>query len=511
MGHKEGEVRRLAASLNSPIRRAVVLAGDAAGGDVEVVVTRRVLRPPYEILRREEARALRPALRLVLDADDVLGHVDPHLVFLVPAVTELKLVAEADGTSRVVEAVHELSATDCKSPHLVTLDLSDAGFRGAQDAAKIGAALTRPLSVFAAMRRLDLARNALGDAGAEALAAAVRLGHPALGLEAIDVSANGIGARGGAALVGALASACSARLRSVALADNALRAEAGVDLRRELARLLTLPALEIADLARNPLQELGALALADALGSAATPGAAFARRRIDLSDALMGPEGAENIAAAMRAAPDCGVAPAVADLNLAGNAFGPGGTVAVVAAALAGDAALTALASLDVSRNSLGGGMAALSLAQTLGATRGTAPRALRRLGLRGNFLGDMAATRMMEALASDGCALARGLTHVDLGRNGLTSLGIISMVKPLTSGGLPALEMLDVSDNPLCGGCDSDSVRAMLFAMVSALKELRKMNPRLRLGLRKMNPRLHLGPRNMNRPLAPAGEDNRD
>ena len=125
---------------------------------------------------------------------------------------------------------------------------------GAGAAASLGRAMTAN-ALSTRLRELDLFENALGDAGAIALADGVR--H-ATRLEQLWLGRNGIGAEGGSAIADAIAARPS--LRFVSLRDNRIGAAGCAALARALS--VTGSGLNTLDLSANELDDaaLGELA-----------------------------------------------------------------------------------------------------------------------------------------------------------------------------------------------------------------------------------------------------------
>ena len=207
----------------------------------------------------------------------------------------LEIVAGRDSVSALAPALQALTS-------LRALILSDTSLR-LNDVVPVLRALT-------GLERLDLADNSLleddADDGAAADLGAALRSLPAL--RALDLSSNGIGPAGVAALAPALASLSA--LRELSLGSNAIGCDGAVHLASALASKTALTTL---DVSANDLGALGAAALAAALGSLA------GLRSLDLSSNGIGAE-PEGIAALV---PAIGRCEALVELSLRDNDIGP--------------------------------------------------------------------------------------------------------------------------------------------------------------------------------------------
>ncbi len=251
--------------------------------------------------------------------------------------------------------------------------------RGHAIFAQGGAALAEALRGNARLRELDLARNSLGDAGAEALAA-VLASHDCV-LERLCLSQNALGRRGCNAIAAALE--VNTLLVALDVRDNALGREGGLRIARMLGTNRTLRAL---DVTRCKLGDTASCTIADAL---AQPEAAL--RSLALGQNDLGILGARAFASALASALAARTS-RLTSLDIRGSRIGPEGAK-VLARALRRNLTLTALVLLDNGIGMVG----AKALAEMLRCNA-----ALRLLDLRANRLGVLGAGLFGESLKTN-------------------------------------------------------------------------------------------------------------
>lgn len=237
-----------------------------------------------------------------------------------------------------------LAASLALNKHLRLLDLSDNGM-GAEGAAAVLAVLTRGGAP--ALASLSLSRNQAGPEGADAVGELLRA-RPGHALLQLDFSANAVGDRGARTIADGLAE--NTTIDNLLLDDNGIDTEGAEHLAKALKTNTRLRELS---LEWNAIRAEGGRAIANALRDQHTLLA------LNLGWNGLGDDGVAAVASALTPPPGAEGAPcALSELRLHHNRLTTqgGGALALV---------LGSLASLDVSGNPLGsGGAAALLLAQ---------------------------------------------------------------------------------------------------------------------------------------------------
>lgn len=249
---------------------------------------------------------------------------------------------------------HLLALCDRAGAHLAVLDVSSGLLRhhAAWTADGVMQALERALARRAPLAVLNVARAAVGDAGAALAAEAARRGT----LTTLSLRSTGLGSAGLEALCVALRDGGGGALRTLDVGWNKLRSAGAAQLGEALSENRTLTALHLpgnelgdgaaAGLARALGAERTALALLDlecnGIGAAGAAALALATRgnatltALNLRDNCVGPSGAESLAAAiaegrLRAPPL-----PLRSLDLVGNGVGGVGAMALTEAARGG-------------------------------------------------------------------------------------------------------------------------------------------------------------------------------
>lgn len=273
----------------------------------------------------------------------------------------------------------------------------------------------------------------LGDVEATAIAATLDDAATAL-----DLSDNAIGEAGARAIAVAIGRSGS-QLRDLDLHSNALRAAGAGVLARAICavggqgssccRVATL------DLSSNELGAQGATQLADALAAAPSP---CALSCLSLGDNALGDEGATKIAHAL-CAPGAG---RLAALHLWDNGISSAGTARLASALGSGMAPLRVL---DLSYNEGIDALGGTALAEVLAKTA-----VLRRLVLSNCSIGDAGASALAMALLTSGGHGAGGLRALDVSACGLTASSAARLAETLIEN--TRLTEVDLSDNPGIG-----------------------------------------------------------
>ena len=307
--------------------KAVAQPGEAGGGGGELVRPNR-LHCVGSLAAALQERA--PRLRLLGLGHNTLGAAPPELVDA---------------------SVLGLAALLSNARQLKSVDLSHNGFSAAA-----AAPLLHSLPACAALTSLDLSGNALGDAGAELLAAVVSPdggggGRRRCRLKSLSLCGAGVRVGGGRALASAVRGGGGASLEALALADNALGDDGAEAFAAALAADGT--ALRALNLGANGIGEGGARALGDALRANRT------LRALALPRNALGDAGTLPLAACLVRHPS------LATLDLAGCRIADRGALAIA---------------LSLSRNSV-----------------------LRRLDLRDNLLTDKGGRSLLRIQERDG------------------------------------------------------------------------------------------------------------
>ena len=319
--------------------KAVAQPGEAGGGGGELVRPNR-LHCVGSLAAALQERA--PRLRLLGLGHNALGAAPPELVDA---------------------SVLGLAALLSNARQLKSVDLSHNGFSAAA-----AAPLLHSLPACAALTSLDLSGNALGDAGAELLAAVVSPdggggGRRRCRLKSLSLCGAGVRVGGGRALASAVRGGGGASLEALALADNALGDDGAEAFAAALAADGT--ALRALNLGANGIGEGGARALGDALRANRT------LRALALPRNALGDAGALPLAACLVRHPS------LATLDLAGCRIADRGALAI-ALSLGRNSVLRRL---DLRDNLLTdkGGRSLLRIQERATAAAAAAARAARR------------------------------------------------------------------------------------------------------------------------------------
>ena len=351
--------------------KAVAQPGEAAGGGGGELVRPNRLHCVGSLAAALQERA--PRLRLLGLGHNALGAAPPELVDA---------------------SVLGLAALLSNARQLKSVDLSHNGFSAAA-----AAPLLHSLPACAALTSLDLSGNALGDAGAELLAAVVSPdggggGRRRCRLKSLSLCGAGVRVGGGRALASAVRGGGGASLEALALADNALGDDGAEAFAAALAADGT--ALRALNLGANGIGEGGARALGDALRANRT------LRALALPRNALGDAGALPLAACLVRHPS------LATLDLAGCRIADRGALAIA---------------LSLGRNSV-----------------------LRRLDLRDNLLtdkGGRSLLRIQERGGGDGGGAGgkaaaeeeeSALEKLSVGGNQL-SFGVVGSLKAMCEG----------------------------------------------------------------------------
>ena len=343
-------------------------------------------------------------------------------------------------------SVRSLALTECSAPSLCSalrahllvhgastltaLDLSCDGI-GADGAAALAAVL-RPDSG-SALRTLELFGNPLGDAGVSALSESLELDPP---LQSLGLQAVAMADAGACSLAAAIA--CNTQLVQLVLRGNEIGDEGAYFLAEGLKCNGTLLDL---DLFCNAIEERGAQMLARALHE---PTCALNALNLDTND--VGDEGAAALADALK------VNAMLLELDLGSNRERNTGATshligergaAALADALASNSTLTRL---DVGGNVLGN-KGATSLSDALGSNT-----ALLSLALYSNRIDERGANAISTALT-----LSKALRELDINSNQIGDTGALAIAEALATN--DALLKLNVS------GCAIGDVGAAAFA----------------------------------------------
>lgn len=309
-----------------------------------------------------------------------------------------------------------------------------------------GVVALAPLIASGAIVSLNLENCGLGEAGAEALGAA--LASPHCALESLNVARNFIGPRGAAAVAEGLARGAAARAAAAGNRTHALargREGTGTWGEEEEAGGHHLRRSDVASLANVKELSMGHNAFgcagAIAFAAAAARGGLSALETLDISMNGIGVDGVTALAKAMLAAPPPSRRGGVHDVRPASPTDGSSTNYSsrVKTLRLTPGAEVVrgtpALRDLQLQGNPLGvGGARAFATAAASGGDdERTDPDpafpSLEFLGLSSTRIGAMGAVAVAEAVANPASGL-RGLTHLDLSANDIGTCGASLFLK---------------------------------------------------------------------------------
>ncbi|XP_067041353.1 protein NLRC3-like [Acropora muricata] len=273
--------------------------------------------------------------------------------------------------------------------------------------------LSQALRVNTSLSSLDLARNSIGNEGANSLAQALRVNTS---LSSLALAFNSIGNEGANSLAQALR--VNTSLSSLKLTWNSIGYEGANSLAQALRLNTSLSSL---DLSWNSIGYEGTNSLAQALRVNTSLSS------LDLTDSSIDYEGANSLAQALR------VNTSLSSLDLSWNSIGNEGANSLAQALRVN----TSLSSLDLADNSIGN-EGANSLAQALRVNT-----SLSSLDLADNSIGNEGANSLAQALRVN-----TSLSSLDLTDSSICNEGANSLVQALRVN--TSLSSLDLSWNSI-------------------------------------------------------------